>query len=139
MGQPVLAAQHPVGRIADPVARGIAERGLGGLHAQLEHRSHAAAVAAVTRGVRTELVPLEEEREARLRDLDAAELDAARRLALARGLPAIARGGCAAATPRVEEMPDELALVPGIRARDGDAEATRPAREHPLRAALGQR
>src|SRR6266851_5322071 len=118
MGEPVLSAQHPVGRVADPVARGIAKRGLGGLHAQLEHRSHTAAVAAVARGVRAELVPLEEERKARLRHLDAAELDAARRLALAGGLPAVARGGSAAAAARVEEVPDELALVPGIRARD---------------------
>src|SRR5258705_2905311 len=139
MGKAVLAAQHPVGRIADPVARGIAERGLGRLHAHLEHRSHAAAVAPVARRVRPELVALEEEREARLRNLDAAELDPARRLALARGLPAVARGGCAAAAPPVEELPDELALVPGIRARDRDAEATRPAREYPVRAALGQR
>src|SRR6266851_3238388 len=139
MGQPVPAAQHAVGRIAHAVARGVAERRLGGFHAQLEHRAHPAAEAPVARRVGPELVALEEEREARLRDLHRAELDAARGLALAPGLPAVARRGGPTASASVEEVPDELALVPGIRARDRDAEAARPAREHPVRAALGER
>ena len=136
--QPVLAAQDPVGRVADAVARGVAQRGLGGLHAQLEHRPHAAPELPVARRVGAELVALEEERKARLRDLDAAELDAARRLALAGGLPPVAGRGGAAAAARVEEVPDELAPRPRVRARDRDAEAARPAREHALRAAPGE-
>src|SRR5258705_10295997 len=130
MGQPGLAAQHAVGRVAHPVARGVAERGLGRLHAQLEHRAHPAAEAPVARGVGPELVALEEEREARLRDLHRAELDAARGLPLARGLPAVPRRGRAAAPAHVEDVPDELALVPRIPARDTDPQSPRPAPEH---------
>src|SRR5690349_10440366 len=127
MGQPVLAAQYPVGRVADAVARGVAERGLGRLHAQLEHRPHSSAEAPVARGVGPELVTLEEEREARLRDLHRAELDPACGLPLAGALPAVARRRRSAAAARVEEVPDELARVPRVRPRDRDADAPRPA------------
>ena len=72
---------------------------------------------------------LEEQRKARLGDLDRAELDAARRLPLARRLPAVARGRGAAARPGVEEMPDELPLRARIDALDGDAKAPPPPRD----------
>src|SRR5205807_2347876 len=97
------------------------------------------AEAPDARGVGPELVTLEEEREARLRDLHRAELDAARGLPLARGLPAVARRRGAAAPARVEEVPDELALVAWVRPRDRDAEAPRPAGQHAVRAAWGER
>src|SRR5258707_208650 len=89
-------------------------------HVGRPRRPARARVGTVTRGVGRERVPLEERREARLRDLDAAELYAGRGLALARGLPAVARGGRAAAGARVEEVQDELARVPRVRARDRD-------------------
>src|SRR5262245_24338280 len=78
-------------------------------------------------GAGAELVALEEERKARFRHFDAAELDPARGLTLARRLPAVARRRGAAAAARVEKMPDERALGARVLARDGDAEAARPA------------
>src|SRR5215472_9608862 len=119
--QAVAAAEYSVGGMAHAVAGGVAPGRLRGLHAQVEHRADSAAQAPVARRARPELVALEEQGEARLRDLDAAELDSTRGLALARRLPSIAGGGRAAAAPRVEEMPDEAPLRPGIDALDGDA------------------
>src|SRR4030095_14136203 len=87
---------------------------------------------AVPAGVGAELVVLEREREARLGDLDAAELDAAGRLALALGLPAVTGHGVAAARTRVEHVPDEGTPRPRIHALDGDPEAPTPAGDGPL-------
>src|SRR5262249_42321499 len=122
MGPPVAPAKDAVGRMADTVARCVAACGLGRLHPELEDRADTAAMAAVARRIRRELVAGEEEREARLRDLDAAELDAARRLPLARRLPAVPGGRGTAAAARVEEVPDERALRPRVLALDRDAE-----------------
>src|SRR5215467_3358142 len=118
--------------MAHAVARGVALGGPGGFHAQPEHGTDAAAELPVALGVGAELVALEEEREARFRHFDAAELDPARGLTLARRLPAIARRRGAATAASVEEMPNERALGARVLARDGDAEAARPARERAL-------
>src|SRR5215469_11363878 len=125
--------------MAHAVARGVALGRLGGLHAQPEHGTDAAAELPVALGVGAELVALEEEREARFRHFDAAELDPARGLALARRLPAVARRRGAATAARVEEMPDERALGAWVLARDGDAEAARPPGQGALGAGAGQR
>src|SRR5262252_3307799 len=139
VGQAVLAAEDAVGGMAHAVSRGVASGGLGGLHAQPEHGADAAAELPIALGVGAELVALEEEGEARFRHLDAAELDPARGLALACRLPAVARRRGAAAAARVEEMPDERALGARVLARDGDAEAARPAGERALGAGASQR
>src|SRR6266496_1062972 len=97
--------------MANAVASRVALSSLGGLHPQCQDGSHAAAKLAVAEGVWPELVALEEEREARLGDFDAAELDPARRLAFAGGLPPVAGRGGAAAAARMEEVPDEGAPV----------------------------
>src|SRR5262245_66180208 len=107
MRKAVLAATDAVGRVPHAVAGGIGHGGLGDIHPKPEHRAHAAAMHTVTAGVNAELVVLERQRKARLGDLDAAELDPARRLALAGRLPAVARDRGAAAGPRVKHVPDE--------------------------------
>src|SRR3990172_2326686 len=137
--QSVLAAEETVRRVPHAVTRGIALRGLCRLHAEREHRAHAAAELAVAGGIGAELVAREEEGEARLRDLDAAELDPARGLPLSGRFPAVARGRGAAAAARVEEVPDEGAVCPRVLARDGDAEAARPARHRALGAGAAER
>src|SRR5215813_1545493 len=139
VGQAVLAAEDAVGRMADAIARGVAPGGLGGLHAQSEDGADAAAELPVALRIGTELVTLEEEGEARLRHLDAAELDPACGLTLARGFPAVARRRGAAAAAGVEEMPDEGAPGARVLARDGDTEAARPAGEGALGARAGER
>src|SRR5438552_6240992 len=140
VGQSVLAAEETVGWVPHPVARGVALGELRRLHAECQLRAQAAAEPAVTGGVGPELVTLEEEREARLRDLHAAELDPSRGLALAGGFPAVACGGGAAAAASVEEVPDERSMVRArVFARDGDPEAARPAGHRALRASSGER
>src|SRR5262245_11507621 len=113
--------------MAHAVARGVALGGLGGLHAQPEHGADATAEPPVALGLRAEHVALDDERKARFRHFDAAELYPARGLAVTRRLPAVTRRRGAAAAARVEEMPDERALGARVLARDGDAEAARPA------------
>src|SRR5215813_5457487 len=137
--QAILAAEDAVRRMAHAIACGVALGGLGGLHAQPEHGADAAAELPVALGVGAELVALEEEGKARFRYFDAAELDPARGLALARRLPAVARRRGAAAAARVEEMPDERALGARVLTRDGDAEAARPPGQGALGAGAGQR
>src|SRR5205823_3055607 len=119
-------AEHAIRGMADAIAGGVRLRALGGLHRQLEQRADAAAEAAVSGGVGAELVEREEQREARLGHLHAAELDAAGGLPFARRLPAIARCRRAAAAARVEQMPDERAPRARVYALDGDAKAPRP-------------
>src|SRR5439155_11639858 len=89
--------------------------------------------------VGTELVAREEERKAGLRHLDAPELDAAGRLALARGRPPVAGGGGAPATPRVEQVPDERAPGARVDPLERDAEALGPARHDAVRARARER
>src|SRR5262249_55583043 len=139
MGKPVPTAEDAVGGVARPVPRGIAPGWLRGLDAQLEDRAHATPETAIASGSGPEFVTREEKGEAGLRDLDAAELDSACCLALAGGLPAIADRRSATATTGVEEMPDELALRPGIDSLDRDPEAPRPPGEHAVGATRGQR
>src|SRR5205085_3960410 len=103
----VLAAQDAAGAVLHAVARGVADGGLGDLGDHFEHAARAAAILAVAARVGAELVLLEEQREAHLGDLEAAELDAAGGLPLAGARPAVARGRRTAARPRLEEMPDE--------------------------------
>src|SRR5262245_36048757 len=107
MRQAVLAAEQAVRRVADAVAGRVGDRRLLDIDPQAQHRADAAAMRAVARGIRSELVALEGQRKARLGDLDAAELDPARGLAFARGLPAVAHRRRAAAGARVEHVPDE--------------------------------
>src|SRR5262245_16022003 len=98
--------------MAHAVAGGVALGGPVRLHPELQDRADSAAEPAVARRARPELMTREEQRKARLRDLDAAELDAAGGLALAGRLPPVTHRRRAAAAPRVEEVPDERALRP---------------------------
>src|SRR5213596_205560 len=134
MREPLGAAEEAVGRVTHAVARRVRDRGLRDVHPKSEHRAHAAAVHAVPAGVGAELVVLEREREPRLRDFHAPELDPARRLPFARGLPAVADGGRAAAGARVEHVPDERASRAWVHALDRDAEPPAPARDGARRA-----
>src|SRR5215470_5870994 len=77
MRQAVGAAQDAAGAVARAVAGGIAERRLVGLHRHLDHAACAAAKFSLAAGIRAELVAGEEQRKARLGDLEAAEFDAA--------------------------------------------------------------
>src|SRR4029453_11092850 len=94
---------------------------------------------AVAAGVGAELVVREREREARLGDLYAAELDAAGGLALARGLPAVAGYGGAAARRGVEHVPDERTTRRRIPPLDRGPEASPPACEGRLGTGRRQR
>jgi hypothetical protein len=105
------------------VAGRIALRRLGRLHAELEDGSHSTAKASVAGRTRPELMLLEEEGKARFRYLDAAELDPAGGLSFARRLPSVAGRRRAAAAARVEQVPDERPLRPGVHALDRDAES----------------
>src|SRR5919106_3959385 len=125
----VLAAEEAVGRVAHTVARGVGHAGLVDVDAQAQDRPHPTPVLAVAGRVGTELVVLERERKARFRDLDAAELDAAGRLALARRLPAVTDRGRSPTRPGMEHVPDERALGARVLTLDRDAEAPAPARE----------
>src|SRR5215472_8820591 len=86
-----------------------------------------AAERAGAAGIRAKLVPCKEQRKARLGDFQAAELDAAGGMPLARAGPAVARGRSAAAGARLKHVPDEAAFAARIAALDGDAEAPAPA------------
>ena len=135
----VLAAEQAAGAVLDAVAGGVADRRLRRLDDHLELAAGTAAIAPVAAAVGAELVAAEEEREAHLVHLDAAELDAAGRLPLA-----------AAGQP----SPADEAPPPGrawnrcqmngrvgarIDALDGDAEAPSPAGHRALRAGGRQR
>ena len=60
----------------------------------------------------------------------AAAADDRRRLAFARGLPAITDRGGTTARARLKHVPDEAALRARVDAFDGDAEPPPPARDH---------
>src|SRR5439155_23819413 len=127
----VGAAEAAAGAVAHAVAGGVADGRLGGLDHHLDYPARSAAILAGAAGIRAELVAAEEQREAHLCDLEAAELDPARRLPFAGTGPAVARRRGAAAGPRLEEVPDKRlasrdvgAWVPAL---DRDAEAAAPA------------
>ena len=130
----ILAAQDAAGAVLHAVARGVADGRLGHLDGKLQVAARAAAKAPVAAAVRPELVTPEEQREAHLGNLQAAELDAARGLPLARARPAVAGRRGAAAGPRLEQMPDEGLARARIDALDRDAEAAAPTRHGALRA-----
>src|SRR5207244_13478426 len=94
---------------------------------------------AVPARVGAKLVVLERERKARLGDFHAPELDPARRLPLARGLPTVALGAGTATRARVEHVPDERAPGARVHALDRDAEAPAPARDGARGARGGER
>src|SRR3954463_12697245 len=83
---------------------------------------------------------LEEQREARLGHLDAAEFQPADGMPLAGGGPAIAARTGAAARSCMEQVPDEIAAgAAGILALDRHAETAAPAAHGTVRAAMLQR
>ena len=91
MRQAVLPAQDPVRRVTSAVARRVRPRRLGDLRHEVEDGPGTAAVLPVAARVRPELVPGEEEGEAHLGHLDAAELDPPGGLALPGRRPAVPR------------------------------------------------
>src|SRR5262249_57081016 len=99
MRRAVGAAQNPRGAMARAVAGRIGERRLLDLHREREQSARSAAKGALAAGIRTELMPLEEQRKACLGHFQAAELDAAGRMPLARAGPTVARRRGAAARP----------------------------------------
>src|SRR5262245_61978502 len=124
VGQTVAAAQDAVRGMPHSIACRIALRGRGRFHAQFEDGPHSTAKASVAGRAGPELVLLEEEGEACLGHLDAAELDPAGGLSFARRLPSVAGRRRAASATCVEQVPDERPLRPGIHALDRDAEST---------------
>jgi hypothetical protein len=64
-----------------------------------------------------------EEREADLRDLDAAELDASRNLPLTAAGPTVTLSKGPSARSSMKQMPDEAATSPGIDTLDCNAKA----------------
>src|SRR5215468_8249024 len=105
--QAVDAAQNAAGAVAHAVARGVADCRLGGFDDHLDDAARPAAVFACSAGIGAEFVAAEEQREAHLGHFEAAEFDAAGGLPFAGSGPAVTGGRCAAARPRLEEMPDE--------------------------------
>src|SRR6266508_1100779 len=93
----IVAAEKTIRGVAHSITRGVRDRRLLDVYTQAQHGADAAAVHAVTGGVRPEFVVLEGQGEARLRHLHAAELDPAGRLSLARRLPSVTDGRRAAA------------------------------------------
>ena len=135
----VETADQAAGAVLDAVAGRVADRRLLRFDRHFELRARPAAIAAVAAAVGAELMAPEEQRKAHLVHLDAAELDAARRLPLAGGRPAVAGRGGAAAWPRLEQMPDERLGCARVDALDGDAEAPPPAGHGALRTSRRQR
>src|SRR5437773_313840 len=121
------------------VTRRVRDRRLLDIHTQAQHGADAAAVHPVARRIGPEFMVLEGQREARLRHLDATELDPSGRLSLARGLPAVAGGRRSAAGARVEHVPDERLPGPWVHPLDRDAEAAAPPRERAPRTGRRQR
>ena len=91
MWHTVDAAEDAAGAVTHAVAGGVADRRFGGLDDHLHDPAGTAAVFAGATGIGAEFVAAEEQREAHLGDFEAAELDAARRLPLARTGPAVTR------------------------------------------------
>src|SRR4051812_33396547 len=144
----VPPAAHPGGAVPHPVAGGVRSAGAVALDPQRQLATEAAAVLPVSGRAGQELMRLEEQGEARLGHLDAAEFQAAGGVPLARSRPAIAARGAAAARPGVEHVPDEAPgfFMPariretpsGILAGDRHAEAAAPAAHGAVRAAMLQ-
>src|ERR1700760_4325131 len=109
MRRRVLAAEHAASAVADAVARGVAERRLLGLDHEIERDAEPAAMLSVAAGIGEILVMAEMQGEARFRDFDAAEFQAADGVPLADRRPAVAARRGAAAGARVEHVPDEAA------------------------------
>ena len=82
----------------------------------------------VAAGAGAEFMTAEVQRKAHLGDLDAAELEAADRVPLADRRPAVAAGRRAAAGPRLEHVPDEIAAGARVLALDRDAGSGGPSR-----------
>ena len=64
----VLATEEPVRRVTHAIARGVRDTGFRNIDAQAQHGADAAAMLPVARRVRTELVVLERQGEARFGD-----------------------------------------------------------------------
>src|SRR5690606_33915294 len=105
--------------------------------AQPQLAAQAPAMRAIPGRARQELVLLEEEGEARLGHLHAAEFQAAGAVPLAGGGPAIALRAAATSRPCMEHVPDEgLFRPPCVAAGDRHAEAPAPAAHGAVRAAM---
>src|ERR1043166_6412562 len=103
MRRAVGAAENPAGAMACAVAGGVGERWLLYLDRESEQPARLAAERAVAAGGRAGLMARKEQRKARLGDLQAAELDAAGRMPLARAGPAVARRRGAAPRARLTQ------------------------------------
>src|SRR6266536_4441658 len=139
MRRAIGAAQNPAGAMACAVTCRIGERRLLGLDNEREQPARSATKCAIAAGIRAELVAREEQRKSRLGYFQAAELDAAGRMPLARAGPAVAHWRGAAARSRLKHVPDEASVRTRIAALDGDAEAPAPTRHGAVRTGGSQR
>src|SRR5436190_18176993 len=105
MWRPIRAAQYPAGTMARAVACRVCERWLFGFDHESEEPAWPAAKGAFSARIRPEFVTREEQWIPRLGDFQAAELDAAGRIPLARARPAVASRRGAAARPRLKHVP----------------------------------
>src|SRR5215475_380401 len=119
MRRAVGAAENAAGAVARAVACGIGKRRFLCLDHEREQTTGAAAERAVAAGIRAELVAREEQREAHLGDLQAAELDAAGGMPFADARPAVAGGRAAASRARLEHVPDEWPVAARVLPLDG--------------------
>ena len=87
----VEPALDAAGAVLDAVAGGVRDSRLGHLDCEFEIAARPATEPAVAPRIRAELVAAEEQREPHLGHFQAAELDPARRLPLARARPAVTR------------------------------------------------
>ena len=139
MRRAIGAAQNPAGAMACAVTCRVGERRLLGLDHESEQPARSATKRAVAPGIRAELVTHEEQRKSRLGYFQAAELDAAGRMPLARARPTVARRRGAAARPRLKQVPDEAPVRTRIAALDGNAKTPTPARHRAVRTGGSQR
>src|SRR5262249_1738810 len=138
MGRAVFASENAARAIPHTIARGVADRRLGGFDDHLHDPAHPAAVFAGPAGIGAEFVAAKKKREAHLGDFETAEFDTAGGLPFASSRPPVARGRGATAGARLEEMPDER-FAPGdistrIFALDRNSKAPAPARHRTVRA-----
>src|SRR6185503_14828536 len=125
--------------MARAVAGRIGERRLPGFDRESEEPARSATKGTVTAGIRPEFMTRKEQRKTRLGYFEAAELDAAGRMPLARARPTVARRRGAAARPRLKHVPDEAPVRTRVAALDGNAKTPTPARHRAVRTGGSQR
>src|SRR5262245_57855079 len=133
MRQTFPSAKQSVRGVFCSIACHVGNRCLLRLYLENETHTRCPAIPAVAERVGPELVVPEEERKAYLRDFDASEFHAPRRLHFSAARPAVACVRRAGTGTRLEEVPDESATGAWVHTLHRNAEATSPSRKSALR------